>query len=217
MTVQLATNVDQPLPTMLASDVLSGPLEGMAVVEGRMPSWLHGRLIRTAPAVFEFGNWRAKHWFDALGMLYAFDIDADGRVRWAQRLLECEFSKSVLAATPGTGGFGTPDGRRFIQRLLHPVPRTTDNTNVNILPTGVNWTALTETDRQLLIDPATLRTPRTGQFRHHLRREEFDHGVSRAGRLAAAATHHNSTPAPRTVPPFVFNHALQGGTDPASL
>ncbi|SOE95394.1 Carotenoid cleavage dioxygenase [Burkholderia sp. D7] len=158
MTVQLATNVDQPLPTVLASNVLSGPLEGMAVVEGRIPSWLHGRLIRTAPAVFEFGNWRAKHWFDALGMLYAFDIDADGRVRWAQRLLECEFSKSVLAATPGIGGFGTPDGRRFIQRLLHPVPRTTDNTNVNILPTGVNWTALTETDRQLLIDPATLRT-----------------------------------------------------------
>jgi carotenoid cleavage dioxygenase-like enzyme len=170
MAFQPATNLEQPLPTLLASDALSGPFEGMAMVEGLIPSWLRGRLIRTAPAVFEFGPWRARHWFDALGVLYAFRIDDSGCVRWMQRLLECEFNESVRAATPSLAGFGTPDGRRFMQRLMHPIPRSTDNTNVNILPMGERWTAFTETDRQLQIDPTTLRTKAESTFTDSLPR-----------------------------------------------
>jgi beta,beta-carotene 9',10'-dioxygenase len=159
-----------PLPAALASSALGGPFEGEAEVSGVVPAWLRGRLIRTAPAIFEFDNWRAEHWFDALGMLYAFDIDADGRVHWMQRLLECEFNRSVLHGRDELAGFGTRNHRGFFQRLLHPTPRSTDNANVNIRAEGSHWIAMTETERQLSIDPDSLKTAAEVRFTDSLPR-----------------------------------------------
>ena len=147
-----------PLPTALASSALGGPFEGEGEVRGVVPAWLRGRLIRTAPAIFEFDNWRAEHWFDALGMLYSFDIGANGRVHWMQRLLECELNRSVLHGRDELASFGTRNRRGLFQRLLHPIPRSTDNANVNIRPEGSHWIAMTETERQLTIDPDSLKT-----------------------------------------------------------
>jgi beta,beta-carotene 9',10'-dioxygenase len=147
-----------PLPTALASSALGGPFEGEAEVRGVIPAWLRGRLIRTAPAIFEFDSWQAEHWFDALGMLYSFDIGANGRVHWMQRLLECEFNRSVLHGSDDLASFGTRNHRHFFPRLLHPTPRSTDNANVNIRSDGRHWIAMTETERQLAIDPDTLQT-----------------------------------------------------------
>jgi carotenoid cleavage dioxygenase-like enzyme len=152
------------IPAALESNILGGPFEGEAEVSGVVPAWLRGRLIRTAPAVFEFGEWRAQHWFDALGMLYSFEIGATGRVHWMQRLLECEFSRSVLHGRDELASFGTRNQRSLLQRLLHPVPRSTDNANVNIRPDGRHWIAMTETDRQLSIDPDSLKTAAEVRF-----------------------------------------------------
>jgi beta,beta-carotene 9',10'-dioxygenase len=157
-----------PLPAALASSALGGPFEGEAEVRGVVPAWLRGRLIRTAPAVFEFDNWRAEHWFDALGMLYSFDIAADGRVNWGQRLLECEFNRSILADRDDLGSFGTRNHRGVLQRLLHPTPRSTDNANVNIRPNGRYWIAMTETERQQTIDPESLKTAAEVRFADRL-------------------------------------------------
>lgn len=41
-----------------------------AQLEGKVPDWLRGEVVRTCPAVFETKNWRAEHWFDGLGMIY---------------------------------------------------------------------------------------------------------------------------------------------------
>jgi carotenoid cleavage dioxygenase-like enzyme len=152
------------LPAALASSALSGPFEGEAEVRGVIPAWLSGRLIRTAPAIFEFDKWRAEHWFDALGMLYSFDIGSNGRVHWMQRLLECEFNRSVLHGRNELASFGTRNHRSLLQRLLHPTPRSTDNANVNIRPEGRHWIAMTETDRQLTVDAATLKTAAEVRF-----------------------------------------------------
>jgi beta,beta-carotene 9',10'-dioxygenase len=146
------------LPPALASSALGGPFEGEAEILGVVPAWLRGRMIRTAPAIFEFDNWRAAHWFDALGMLYSFDIGANGRVHWMQRLLECQYNRSVLHGRDELASFGTRNHRGLFQRLLHPVPRSTDNANVNIRPEGRHWIAMTETERQLSIDPESLKT-----------------------------------------------------------
>jgi beta,beta-carotene 9',10'-dioxygenase len=53
---------------------------------------------------------------------------------------------------------GTSNRRDLIQRLLHPIPRSTDNANVNIRSEGGHWIAMTETERQLTIDPDSLKT-----------------------------------------------------------
>jgi hypothetical protein len=99
------------LPRALASSALGGPFEGEAEVRGVVPAWLRGRLIRTAPAIFEFDSWQAQHWFDALGMLYSFDIGTDGRVHWMQRLLECEFNRSILHGRDELASYGTRNHR----------------------------------------------------------------------------------------------------------
>ena len=146
------------LPPALASSALGGPFEGEAEVRGVVPAWLRGRLIRAAPAIFEFDNWQARHWFDALGMLYSFDIGTDGRVHWMQRLVECQFNRAVLHGHDELGSFGTRNHRGLFQRLLHPIPHSTDNANVSIRPEGRYWIAMTETERQLTIDPDSLKT-----------------------------------------------------------
>jgi carotenoid cleavage dioxygenase-like enzyme len=140
--------------------VLTGPEGGIARVNGSFPSWLRGRLVRTAPAVFERNGWRARHWFDGLGMLYRFTVEAPDRVLWAQRLLDCEAVRASASGRIPLATFASGNGRSLLRRIFEPIPRRTDNTNVHVVPIGADWLAMTETDRQLAIDPETLATRR---------------------------------------------------------
>jgi carotenoid cleavage dioxygenase-like enzyme len=145
--------------TPFQSVVLDGPDGGVARVTGTFPDWLCGRLVRTAPAVFERNGWSARHWFDGLGMLFRFTVEGGQKVKWAQRLLDSEASRA--AARWGRiplASFASGNGRSFLRRVFQPIPRRTDNTNVNVVPMGPDWIAMTETDRQLSIDPETLAT-----------------------------------------------------------
>lgn len=124
-------------------------------VRGEMPSWLRGELVRTCPAVFEATGWRAQHWFDGLGMIYAFQVGGSS-VTFRSRLLDCETAQDALKGKASLGTFGTPLARTLWRRILEPVPRITDNTNVNILRMGDDLVAMTESDRQFVIDDTTL-------------------------------------------------------------
>jgi beta,beta-carotene 9',10'-dioxygenase len=126
-----------------------------AQVRGQIPAWLRGKLVRTCPAVFEASRWRAEHWFDGLGMLYAFEI-GESAVAFRSRLLDCETARNAAAGKSRHATFGTPMVRSLWQRIFEPVPRPTDNTNVNIVKLGDELVAMTEGDRQLSIDPVTL-------------------------------------------------------------
>src|SRR5437660_7062204 len=56
-------------------------------LEGRLPDWLGGSLIRTGPAKWEVGEQKMRHWFDGFAMLHRFGI-AGGKVSYANRFLE---------------------------------------------------------------------------------------------------------------------------------
>ncbi|HSD39565.1 MAG TPA: carotenoid oxygenase family protein [Rhodocyclaceae bacterium] len=128
-----------------------------AAVTGAVPAWLQGDLLRTCPAVFAQGTWQARHWFDGLGQIYAFRIGAS-TVRFQSRLLDSEAAREIAAGRAKRSSFGTPTGRTAWQRLLQPVQRSTDNTNVNILQIGDELVALTEGEQQLRIDSTSLRS-----------------------------------------------------------
>lgn len=129
--------------------------ERVATVRGALPEWLRGTLVRTCPARFRVGAWEAAHWFDGLGMLYAFELTGEGaRLRF--RDLACEAARSLAAGRRDVASFATPMRRPWWKRLLQPVPAITDNANVNIVPRGDGFAALTESPRQLLVDRATL-------------------------------------------------------------
>ncbi|CAN5923316.1 carotenoid oxygenase family protein [soil metagenome] len=159
MTIPAAT----PVGTPFDAAVLDGPSSGKATLEGKVPEWLRGRLMRTAPAVFELGGWSAAHWFDGLGMLYALDIEP-AEVRFKQRLVDCEAVGLARRGRMPVSSFATRNDRSFLERIFQPIAKLTDNTNVNIVPTPNGWLAMTETPRQLLIDGDSLETSRAVHY-----------------------------------------------------
>lgn len=127
-----------------------------AVITGSVPDWLRGELVRTCPAVFEAERWQAGHWFDGLCMIYAFRIGA-ASVLFQSRLLESEAAGEISNGPTRLGSFGTSTGRSWLRRVVQPVQRITDNTNVNVVKMGDDLVAMTEGDRQVRIDPRSLR------------------------------------------------------------
>ena len=132
-------------------------------VEGSIPEWLSGTLVRNGPGRFEAGDSRVNHWFDGLAMLrrYAFE---DGEVRYSNRFLRTD---AYADAAEGrlTGQFGT-DTRGW-RRLLDTVasfgrPEPTDNANVHVARIDGEYVALTEAPRRVAFDPETLAT--CGEF-----------------------------------------------------
>jgi beta,beta-carotene 9',10'-dioxygenase len=156
--------VRERVHTPYESAVLDGPAEGEADLEGALPQWLRGRLVRTAPALFEVGGWRAAHWFDALGMLYRLDLEPGG-VRFRQAMLETQALAHARAGKMPVSTFAGRNERSFWRRLIQPVPELTDNTNVHVVPTPDGWLAMTETATQHLVDGDSLRITRSVRYR----------------------------------------------------
>ena len=153
-TAPAARTIESVVPFRRSSEV---PEARPAAITGALPEWLRGELVRTCPAVFVGSRWRARHWFDGLCMIYAFRIGASS-VKFQSRLLESEAAHEIADGPTSLGSFGTPTGRTWWQRALQPVARITDNTNVNLVKLGEDLVALTEGDRQLRVEAASLRS-----------------------------------------------------------
>lgn len=128
-------------------------------VEGEVPAWVRGALIRTGPAKFEVGEERYRHWFDGLAMLHRFAI-ADGGVSYRNRFLE---SRAYVAARKEGRivypEFATdPCASLFARVKSFFSPELTDNGCVNVIPDGDAWAALTEVPLPVRFDPETLET-----------------------------------------------------------
>ncbi len=128
-------------------------------LEGTLPPWLSGSLLRTGPAKFEVGADRMRHWFDGHAMLHRFTI-ADGSVSYGNRFLESRaHRRGEEAGRIVMSEFATDPCRslyRRVQSLFRPA--LTDNGNVNVARLGERFLALTETPLPIEFDPATLRS-----------------------------------------------------------
>jgi len=122
--------------------------------QGARPAWLRGSVVRTCPAVFRLPGWQSAHLFDGLGAVFAFRIADEARLDW--RLLDCEASRDARRGRARLATFGTRMRRPWWLRLFQPVPRISDNANVNIQPFAGALVAMTEAPKQALIDRETL-------------------------------------------------------------
>ena len=132
-------------------------------VEGELPKWLRGVLLRNGPALFEIGEQKMNHWFDGLAMLHAFAF-GDGEVSYANKFLRSSNYESWKRdGVMEYSEFGTdpiPDPCRAIYSgvstlpVLGPVP----NANVSIEQLGRKFKAHTEIPVPVRFDPRTLRT-----------------------------------------------------------
>src|SRR5438046_9530429 len=84
-------------------------------VQGELPSWLRGSLIRTGPARFEANGRSLNHWFDGQAMLHRFSF-ADGAVGYANRELDTRADAAVRAARVASREFATDPGRSTFPR-----------------------------------------------------------------------------------------------------
>ncbi|WP_256687230.1 carotenoid oxygenase family protein [Halococcus qingdaonensis] len=128
-------------------------------VEGDLPDWLAGTLLRNGPGRFRVGNRTLNHWFDGFSLLRRFAIQ-DDEIRYSNRFLRSEaYEHAREHGELGFREFATvpdTDLRDRLKRLLSP--RITDNACVDIETRGDAVVATTESPRPLAFDPETLET-----------------------------------------------------------
>jgi beta,beta-carotene 9',10'-dioxygenase len=127
-------------------------------VNGELPSWLTGALVRVTPALFEIGDRRVSHWFDGVAMLNRFGF-ADGAVSYKSRFLDSRSYRDAREGQIRRGGFATDPCRSLFKRVQAIFsPDFTDNPNVNLARVGERYIAMTETPLPVEFDPDTLDT-----------------------------------------------------------
>ena len=132
-------------------------------LDGSIPPWLSGKLLRNGPGAFEGGGERMAHWFDGLSMLRKYTF-ADGEVRYSNRFLRTESYDAAMAGNL-SGQFATDE--RGLEKVLGWLrrlgpPEPTDNANVHVARLNGEFVALTEVPRWVRFDDETLATP--GEF-----------------------------------------------------
>ncbi len=131
------------------------PLE----LEGGLPPWLAGTLVRVTPALLDPGGVPLRHWFDGLAMLNVFSIGGDG-VSYASRFLDTQAYRNARdTGRVGMRTYGSDPCRSIFQRVSSLFsPGMTDNCNVNVVKLGERWVAMTETPIAMEFDAETLAT-----------------------------------------------------------
>jgi len=126
-------------------------------VDGRLPDWLSGSLLRIGPARYEVGERTVNHWFDGLSMLHRFSF-AGGRVSYANRFLETRaYRAAAESGEISYSEFATDPCRSLFKRVQSFFsPRISDNANVNLTRLGDAIVAMTETPLPVVFDPRTL-------------------------------------------------------------
>ncbi len=178
-------------------------------VDGSLPDWLDGSLIRNGPGAFSVaGGDTVDHWFDGLAMCYRFGFDpgSTDAVHYRNRFLETDAYREAQAGE-FDGGFATGE-TTLRERLAGLLDEPYDNTNIIVERVGDRYLALTESPRAVVVDPETLGVVDDIQY----------DGPEPAGQLACA--HLKRDPATGTL----FNvetefgrtnryhvHALDGG------
>lgn len=128
-------------------------------VEGSIPKWLAGTLLRNGPAKFDVGERPLAHWFDGMAMLHKFSFGG-GSVSYANRFLRGKaYEAAERDGKISYSEFATDPCRSIFHRAATLFrPRITDNCNVNLTRLGEEYVAMTETPLPVAFDPETLET-----------------------------------------------------------
>ncbi|XP_034406090.1 beta,beta-carotene 9',10'-oxygenase-like [Cyclopterus lumpus] len=133
-------------------------------VQGTIPSWINGKLLRNGPGKFEFGNTHYNHWFDGMAMLHQFKI-ANGQVTYMSRFLNSDAYKNnsekdrIVMSEFGTLAMADPCKnifQRFLSRFEMMAP--TDNASVSFVKYKGDYFVSTETNFMHKVNPNNLET-----------------------------------------------------------
>lgn len=129
------------------------------LIEGNLPDWLSGTLIRNGPAKFHLSRQSFNHWFDGLAMLHRFSFK-NGTVSYANKFIKSNaFKESIQKGKIAYREFATDPCKSIFSKVSSLFSfHATDNTNVNVSKLDDRFIALTETPISIEFDPVTLET-----------------------------------------------------------
>jgi beta,beta-carotene 9',10'-dioxygenase len=137
-------------------------------LQGKLPNWLAGTLVRNGPGTFKVGQQAYRHWFDGLAMLHKFSLDGE-KVSYANRFLEGKSYRSAKEAGRITySEFATDPCRDLFGRVMAVFsPKITDSAKVSVAKIAQRYMALAETPIQVEFDIETLKA--VGVFNYEKR------------------------------------------------
>ncbi|KAK8772226.1 hypothetical protein V5799_024530 [Amblyomma americanum] len=140
---------------------ISEPVTG--AVQGEVPAWLQGRLLRNGPGLSSVGPDHYNHVFDGLALVRQFRIE-NGQVSYQNRFLQSQTyvrnrrANRIVVSEFGTIAHPDPCATVFERLATFFSPELTDNALVNVMPIGDEVYAMTETPYMYQVDPTTLET-----------------------------------------------------------
>nr|XP_006122733.1 beta,beta-carotene 15,15'-dioxygenase isoform X1 [Pelodiscus sinensis] len=160
-----------------------------ADLKGELPSWLQGILLRNGPGMHTVGETQYNHWFDGLALMHSFTFK-NGEVYYRSKYLcsdtyNCNIEANrIVVSEFGTMAYPDPCKNLFAKAfcyLSHTIPEFTDNCLINIMKTGEDYYATSETNFIRKINPHTLETL-----------EKVDYNKYVAVNLATSHPHYDS-------------------------
>lgn len=145
-------------------------------MQGHLPLWLEGTLVRNGPAKFHFRDKTIGHWFDGLAMLHAFTF-GQGKISYRNKFLRSTiFSQATEHDDLRFMGFAQDPCWTIFQRMFNfflpsLTPQIIQNANVNVMRIAENYVALTETPLPVRFDPETLETLGVLEYRDRLQKQ----------------------------------------------
>ncbi len=128
-------------------------------IQGQLPNWLEGTLVRNGPGTFKVGEQSYRHWFDGLAMLHRFTFQS-GKVSYGNKFIRGNAYQSATKAGYITySEFATDPCRSLFSRVMAVFsPQITDSAKVSIGKVAERYLALCETPIQVEFDLQTLET-----------------------------------------------------------
>lgn len=131
-------------------------------IQGKIPEWLSGTLLRNGPGKFTVGDKRVD-WFDGLALLHAFEFTPQN-VLYSSRFLRSEqYYIMTVEKSLNFAGFAQAiqnQDSRFIPKEMKGI----NNADVTIQHYADQFVALTEIPLPVVFDPASLAT--VGEFKY---------------------------------------------------
>lgn len=130
------------------------------LIQGKIPSWLSGTLLRNGPAKFEVDGKRVE-WFDGLALLHAFEFTPD-QVFYTSRFLRSEQYYIMMEEKslnfPGFAQDPCPKVFKNQTRFIPKEMQNINNADVSIQKYAEQTVALTEIPLPVVFDSETLDT-----------------------------------------------------------
>eukprot|EP01038_Epipyxis_sp_PR26KG_P006544 gene6544-8991_t len=212
-----STNVRNSAFKMLnINDIVEDSLDEIitpkaCTIQGEIPSFLKGTLIRNGPGAFGStnGNRRFTHVFDGLAKLTRYEIDSSDSVKFTTKFIRSNWFNKIVGPNgdipPCITAAPLSRPYNFIQNLIGVITQgdAFDNANVNIHQFGGNdgpWIATTDAPVLVEFDPVSLDTVKKIKFPNTI--------VSPKGGVELFCTAHPHTQASKSNPSTVYTYNI---------